>query len=48
MSQYIDDKKVEELEWFIIMDIVIIEKPITRQELKKIAEKRFGDLVKWP
>ena len=28
------------------MDIVIIEKPITRQELKKIAEKRFGDLVK--
>lgn len=28
------------------MDIIIIEKPITRHELKKIAEKRFGDLVK--
>lgn len=24
----------------------IIEKPITRTELKKIAEERFGDLVK--
>lgn len=28
------------------MDIFIIEEPITRTELKKIAEKRFGDLVK--
>ena len=28
------------------MDIVIIKEPITRAELKKIAEKRFGDLVK--
>jgi len=28
------------------MDIIIIEEPITRAELKKIAEKRFGDLVK--
>lgn len=28
------------------MDIVVIKEPITRAELKKIAEKRFGDLVK--
>jgi len=28
------------------MDIIIIEEPMTRAELKKIAEKRFGDLVK--
>lgn len=28
------------------MDIIIIKEPITRVELKKIAEKRFGDLVK--
>lgn len=28
------------------MDIIIIKEPITRAELKKIAEKRFGDLVK--
>jgi len=28
------------------MDIIIIEVPITRAELKKIAEKRFGDLIK--
>src|SRR3989338_9189910 len=28
------------------MDIIIIEEPITRAELKKIAEKRFGDFVK--
>lgn len=28
------------------MDILIIREPITRAELKKIAEKRFGDLVK--
>jgi len=28
------------------MDIVIIKEPTTRTELKKIAEKRFGDMVK--
>lgn len=28
------------------MDIVIIKEPITRAELKVIAEKRFGDMVK--
>ncbi|MEX2090820.1 MAG: DUF5674 family protein [Candidatus Paceibacterota bacterium] len=28
------------------MDIIIIKEPITRVELKKIAERRFGDLVK--
>ncbi len=28
------------------MDIIIIEEPIARAELKKIAEKQFGDLVK--
>jgi len=28
------------------MDIIIIKEPISRAELKKIAEKRFGDLVK--
>ena len=28
------------------MDVVIIKEPITRAELKKIAEKHFGDLVK--
>lgn len=27
-------------------DIIIIEKTISRDELKKIAEKRFGDMVK--
>ena len=27
-------------------ELHIIEKPITRAELKKIAEERFGDLVK--
>lgn len=27
-------------------ELHIIEKPITRTELKKIAEERFGDLVK--
>ncbi|HEY4474335.1 MAG TPA: DUF5674 family protein [Candidatus Paceibacterota bacterium] len=27
-------------------ELHIIENPITRAELKKIAEKRFGDLVK--
>lgn len=27
-------------------DIKIIQKPITKEELKKIAEERFGDLVK--
>ena len=27
-------------------EIHIIEQPITKEELKKIAEKRFGDLVK--
>lgn len=27
-------------------DIIIIEKQITRDQLKKIAEKRFGDMVK--
>ena len=27
-------------------ELHIIEKPITREELKKIAEERFGDLVK--
>lgn len=27
-------------------DLYIIENPITRAELKKIAEERFGDLVK--
>ena len=26
------------------MDMVIIEKSITKEELKKIAEERFGDL----
>ena len=28
------------------MDITIIKEPITRAELKKIAEQRYGDLVK--
>lgn len=28
------------------MDIQIVTEPITRIELKKIAEQRFGDLVK--
>lgn len=28
------------------MDVRIITEPITRAELKKIAEERFGDLVK--
>lgn len=28
------------------MDVRIIEEPITRVELKKIAAERFGDLVK--
>ena len=28
------------------MDIIIIKEPITRAELRKIAEKRYGDLVK--
>lgn len=28
------------------MNILIIEEPMTRSELKKIAERRFGDLVK--
>ena len=28
------------------MDIIIIKEPITRAELKKIAERRFGDLLK--
>ncbi|MDP3697825.1 MAG: DUF5674 family protein [Candidatus Taylorbacteria bacterium] len=27
-------------------DLHIIEEPITKEELKKIAEERFGDLVK--
>ena len=27
-------------------ELHIIEKPITKEELKKIAEERFGDLVK--
>jgi len=27
-------------------ELYIIEKPITKAELKKIAEERFGDLVK--
>lgn len=27
-------------------DIIIINQPITKQQLKKITEKRFGDLVK--
>jgi hypothetical protein len=27
-------------------DIILIEKPITNSELKPIAEKRFGDMVK--
>ena len=27
-------------------ELHIIEKPITRAELKKIAEERFGDLIK--
>lgn len=27
-------------------DIIIINQPITKQQLKKIAEKLFGDLVK--
>lgn len=26
-------------------ELHIIEKPITRQELKKVAEERFGDLA---
>lgn len=29
-----------------MFDLHIIEKPITRAKLKKIAEERFGDLVK--
>jgi len=29
-----------------VSELHIIEKPITRDELKKIAEERFGDLVK--
>ena len=27
-------------------EIILIEKPITKAELKPIAEKRFGDMVK--
>ncbi|MDP3697823.1 MAG: DUF5674 family protein [Candidatus Taylorbacteria bacterium] len=27
-------------------ELHIIEEPITKEELKKIAEERFGDLVK--
>ncbi len=27
-------------------DIILIEKPITKDEIKSIAEKKFGDLVK--
>lgn len=27
-------------------ELYLIEKPITKEELKKIAEERFGDLVK--
>lgn len=29
-----------------MLELHIIEKPITKAELKKIAEERFGDLVK--
>ena len=29
-----------------MIDILLVDKPMSRQELKQIAEQRFGDMVK--